>query len=128
MRCFIDQPPPYSSRRPASSGAEPPSLSLLFGDGCTTVRHGGLENLTRSRNRSQILTCSDDLLDVALRCDGLAHQGLDVDDPLALLARDFRPVVRVRRVGQVFVLLELLADGGKQIRCGQALLSTGDAA
>src|SRR5262245_37816500 len=36
--------------------------------------------------------------------------GADVDDPLALLAGDLGPVVRVGRVGQVLVLLVLLVD------------------
>src|SRR3954451_10678370 len=35
-----------------------------------------------------------------------ADERADVDDPLALLARDLRPVVGVGRVGQVLVLLE----------------------
>ena len=43
---------------------------------------------------------------VGLALDDRAH----VDDPLALLARDLRPVVRVGGVGQVLVLLVLLVD------------------
>src|SRR5579862_4543804 len=38
-----------------------------------------------------------------------------IDDPLALLARDLGPVVRVGGVGQVLVLLVLLADGPQQV-------------
>ena len=40
----------------------------------------------------------------------LLHDRADVDDALALLARDLRPVVRVGGVGQVLVLLVLLVD------------------
>src|SRR3954447_16196377 len=39
----------------------------------------------------------------------LVHQRPDEDDPLALLARYLRPVVGVGGVGEVLVLLELLA-------------------
>src|SRR5665647_1763902 len=39
----------------------------------------------------------------------------DEDDPLALLAGDPRPVVRVGRVGQVLVLLELGDARGQQV-------------
>ena len=42
-------------------------------------------------------------------------QGPDVDDALALLARDLRPVVGVGGVGQVLVLPELLLDGGEEV-------------
>jgi hypothetical protein len=38
-----------------------------------------------------------------------------VDDPLALLARDLRPVVGVGGVGQVLVLLELLVHRGDEV-------------
>jgi hypothetical protein len=40
----------------------------------------------------------------------LGEQGADIDDALALLARDAGPVVGVGGVGQVLVLLVLLAD------------------
>src|SRR5205807_5103894 len=68
--------------------------------------------------------------------DGAAALGLlaagderaDVDDALALLARDLRPVVGVGGVGQVLVLLELLADGFDQVLGGDALLPAGDQA
>src|SRR5881397_474516 len=39
----------------------------------------------------------------------------DVDDLVGLLAGDLRPVVRVGGVRQVFVLLELIADGPEEI-------------
>ena len=45
----------------------------------------------------------------------------DVDDPLALLARDPGPVVRVRGVGQVLVLGELVDDRVQQVLHPQAL-------
>src|SRR3954465_14570864 len=44
-----------------------------------------------------------------------ADERADVDDPLALLARDPRPVVGVGRVGQVLVLLELVEARGHQV-------------
>src|SRR5687767_4972276 len=52
----------------------------------------------------------------------------DVDDALALLAGDRRPVVGVGRVGQVLVLLELLADGVDEVLGGDALFAPGDQA
>src|SRR5215470_4568119 len=45
----------------------------------------------------------------------------DVDDPLALLARDPGPVVRVGGVGQVLVLTELVHARCEQVRYPQAL-------
>ena len=39
----------------------------------------------------------------------------DVDDALALLARDLRPVVGVGRVREVLVLLVLLVDGHQEV-------------
>src|SRR5580700_94380 len=45
----------------------------------------------------------------------LGEQGADIDDALALLARDASPVVGIGGVGQVLVLLVLLADGGQQV-------------
>ena len=47
----------------------------------------------------------------------------DVDDPLALLAGDPRPVVRVGGVGQVLVLGELVDDGVEQVLHAQAGLA-----
>ncbi len=50
----------------------------------------------------------------------LVTRRADVDDPLALLARDLGPVVRVGGVGQVLVLLVLLVDrrrGGRRSGC-----------
>src|SRR4030095_11195507 len=105
------------------------SSFLATRSGRNTIRTAGarsvpvlIDSKPGHRRESQVLTRGDDILHVPWRRGGLAHQGLDVDDPLALLAGNLRPVVRVRRVGQVFVLLELLADGGGQSPCGQALL------
>src|SRR6266566_6468681 len=64
--------------------------------------------------RLQVLARVDPLDLAALAAD-ISHQGSDIDDPLALLARDPGPVVRVRRVGQVLVLLELVANGAQEI-------------
>src|SRR5687767_14629708 len=44
-----------------------------------------------------------------------AHQRADVDDPLALLARDPGPVIRVRRVREVLVLLVLRVDAVEDV-------------
>src|SRR5712691_11505381 len=79
-----------------------------------------------SRSRLQVLAGVDDLLHAALLLFGLAHQRLDVDDALALLAGDLGPVVGVRRVRQVLVLLELLADRGQEIVAGDALAPAAD--
>src|SRR4051794_25278096 len=49
-----------------------------------------------------------------------ADERADVDDPLALLARDPRPVVRVGGVGQVLVLLELVDAGLHEVADPQA--------
>src|SRR3990170_1537046 len=77
---------------------------------------------------SQVLAGVDDLLDPALLLLRLAHERLDVHDALALLAGDLRPVVGVRRVRQVLVLLELLADRRVEVRGRDALLAAADVA
>src|SRR5262245_25752006 len=46
----------------------------------------------------------------------LLDQRAHVHDALALLARDLRPVVGIRGVGQVFVFLELLRDRRDEVR------------
>src|SRR5437588_2141175 len=56
----------------------------------------------------------------------LGDQRADVDDALALLARDLRPVVRVRRVREVLVLLELLVDRRDEVLEHDALLARRD--
>src|SRR2546426_5634007 len=70
----------------------------------------------------QVLTRIDDPLDAPELLFRLAHERLHVDDPLTLLAGDLGPVVRVGGVGEIFVLLELLADGGEEA-VGQEALS-----
>src|SRR5437879_807288 len=76
----------------------------------------------------QVLTRVDDSLDAAKLFFGLAHEGFDVHDPLSLLAGDLGPVIRVGGVGQILVLLELLADGGEEVVDHDALLAPGDVA
>src|SRR5690242_19968113 len=56
----------------------------------------------------------------------LGHDGADVDDPLALLSRDLRPVVRIGGVRQVLVLLVLLLDGIEEILGANASPLSGD--
>src|SRR5690606_39457079 len=76
----------------------------------------------RVRGRSEVLAGGDPL-DVpaaggpaVLPVDDRA----DVDDALALLARDLRPVVRVGRGGQVLVLLVLMVVGVAEV--GQSVV------
>src|SRR5438309_8605403 len=75
-----------------------------------------------------VLSGVDDPLDAPELLFRLAHERLHVDDPLTLLAGDLGPVVRVGSVGEVFVLLELLADGGEQVVGHDALLAAADVA
>jgi hypothetical protein len=49
----------------------------------------------------KVLSGRDDPLDVPPLRARLAGEQLDRDDPLAFLAGDLRPVVGVRRIGQV---------------------------
>src|SRR4030095_17083284 len=74
----------------------------------------------------QVLTRIAGPLDTPELFFGLAHERLHVDDALALLAGDLRPVVRVGGVRKILVLLELLADGGQEVVCCDALLATPD--
>src|SRR3989454_1070298 len=76
----------------------------------------------------QVLTRIDDPLDAPELLFRLAHERLHVDDPLTLLAGDLGPVVRVGGVGEIFVLLELLADGGEEVVGHDALLAPADVA
>src|SRR6267142_1661462 len=76
----------------------------------------------------EVLPGVDDALDAPKLFLRLAHERLDVDDPLALLPGDLRPVVGVGGVGEVLVLLELLADGGEQVVGHDALLAAPDVA
>src|SRR4051794_12660705 len=71
----------------------------------------------------EVLPCVGDGVDRATALGALAgDQRPDVDDALALLAGDARPVVRVGRVGQVLVLLELVDARGHQVLHPQPLL------
>src|SRR5207244_2263238 len=74
--------------------------------------------------RLEILSRADPV-DLAALALGVPEQGPDVHDALALLARDPGPVVGVGRVGQVLVLLELVADGRHQVLELEALLAEG---
>src|SRR5688572_26153245 len=58
----------------------------------------------------QVLT-GVDVLDRPFLPADARDQGADVDDALALAARDPGPVVGVRRVREILVLLELVPDG-----------------
>ena len=58
----------------------------------------------------------------------LRDERADVDDPLALLARDLRPVVGVGGVGQVLVLLVLLVDRLDEVVDADAPVAAGDEA
>src|SRR5680860_626431 len=60
------------------------------------------------------------------RLTTLADQGAYEHDALSLLARDLGPVVGVGRVGEVFVLAELLFDRVEQVLGGDAPGSTAD--
>src|SRR3954462_1873170 len=65
---------------------------------------------------SEVLTRIGGRVDRPARLVALAaDERADVDDPLALLARDPGPVVGVGRVGQVLVLLELVEARGHQV-------------
>ena len=46
---------------------------------------------------------------------GPTTDGPNMNDFLALLAGDFRPIVRIGRVGKILVFLELLPDGADQV-------------
>ena len=58
----------------------------------------------------------------------VGDDGADVDDALALLARDLGPVVRVGGVGQVLVLLVLLVDRRQEVLGADALVGPGEVA
>src|SRR5581483_144513 len=72
---------------------------------------------------SEVLTGAGDGLDRAAGLGALlaGDERTDEHDPLALLARDPRPVVRVGRVRQVLVLLELIDTGLHQMTDAQPL-------
>src|SRR5919198_997937 len=109
-------------RRPPN-GSSPPSRGRTAPRSRSNCDRGD----RRERDVLEVLPGGDPL-------DGAAAFGLlaagderpDVDDALALLAGDLRPVVGVGGVGQVLVLLELLADGVHQVLGTDALLPAGD--
>src|ERR687897_1565365 len=82
------------------------------------------------RSSSWLTRTSEVLAGVGHRVDRTTRLGAllarderaDEDDPLALLARDPRPVVGVGGVGQVLVLLELVDARLEQVRDAQPLL------
>src|SRR5438128_9765851 len=99
----------------------PYSVSMPMTFGMATLTNP----LTREPGRFsslQVLPGADPfhlLTGPALVGDQRAH----VDDPLALLPRDARPVVGVRGVRQILVLLELVPDRAQQVLRGEALLA-----
>src|SRR5580698_11614157 len=56
------------------------------------------------------------------------HERANEDDPFALLPRHARPVVRVRRVREVFVLAVLLSNRLDQVIGAQSAAVRGDLA
>src|SRR5215472_15538767 len=74
--------------------------------------------------RLQVLPGVGDRVDRSSRLGSVlaGDQRADVDDPLALLAGDPRPVVGVGGVRQVLVLAELVHARGQQVRDAQPLL------
>src|SRR5205807_6136890 len=100
-----------------------------FSTSCSSRRSRSSSSVIRSNRRSirrtygrlQVLAGADSV-DLAAFLGVVAEQGSDVDDPLALLAGDPRPVVGVRGVGEVLVLLELRPDRGEEVLALDALL------
>src|ERR1700678_1295333 len=74
---------------------------------------------------SKVLTGVRDCVDGTARLGALlaGHQSADVDDALALLAGDARPVVGVGGVVQVLVLAEPVHAGGEEVSDADALLA-----
>src|SRR5215472_6966747 len=89
-------------------------------------RNAGWQHWQPARpwNDSKVLTGVRDGIDGTARLGALlaGDEGPDVDDALALLARDARPVVRVGGVRQVLVLAELVHAGSEQVGDPDALL------
>src|ERR1700730_9887272 len=107
---------PYSVSMPTIFGT--PTLSSYRRGPAGQLCFGGL---------LQILPRGDALgLPAALVPVALVHDRADVDDPLALLAGDLRPVVGVRGVRQVLVLAELLLDRLEQVIGADAPVAAGD--
>src|SRR5215467_12661575 len=103
---------PYSVSIPITFwiAMRPPDLRPLEG-----MKTDGGGEAPRSPPPSflQVLAGIDDALDRALLVLGLAHERLHIDDALALFAGDLGPVVGVGGIGEIFVFLELFADGGE---------------
>src|SRR3989454_6834505 len=76
----------------------------------------------------QILAGGHHLLHAAALIARFAHERSHIDDPLVLLAGDLRPVAGVSRIGQILVLLDLLADGREQVVGTHALFAAADQA
>src|SRR2546427_11244021 len=75
---------------------------------------GSLRALYPAGYRLQVLARGDPLHLPAVAVS-IAQEGTDVDDPLALLPGDPRPVVGVGGVGGVLVFLGLVADGRQEV-------------
>src|SRR5215468_8109673 len=116
---------PYSVSMPMTFGMaisphdeeKPPATRVAGGRGVVggPGARGGPRAPQPLPRALQVLAGIDHALDVALLFLGLAHERLHVDDPLALLAGNLRPVVGIRGVREILVLLELLADGVDQV-------------
>src|ERR1700683_379934 len=75
----------------------------------------------------EVLPCADALYGAAtVHLFVLAEQRADIDDALTLLARNAGPVIRVGGVGQVLVLLVLLADRLEHVGRADARRVPGD--
>src|SRR5579862_6983004 len=74
----------------------------------------------------QVLAGLEPLDRAALSLLGLADQGADVDDALALLAGNLGPVIGIRGVRQVLVLPVLLHDRLQKVLGLQPPLADGD--
>src|SRR3984957_15404767 len=107
-----------------------------FGSPCTTWMPYSVsipQTLGMATGRPYPGPCSE-ILTGTHPLDGPAALGLvvvaderaDVHDPLALLARDLRPVVGVGGIGQVFIFLVLLADRLQQVTGADAPTLLGD--
>src|SRR4029453_2358504 len=82
----------------------------------------------RSEAVLEVLPGRRNTLQASRRRRRLVSELLCRDDALALLAGDLGPVVGVGGVGEVFVFLELLADGGEEVVDHDALLAAADVA
>src|SRR4051812_10337888 len=110
-----------------TSVPEPTTVLMVPAHTPATATRTPCQNVTAppSRPRLQVLPGVAHGVDRATGLGALAagDQRADVDDPLALLAGDPRPVVRVRGVRQVLVLAELVDARGEQMLHAQAALT-----